>query len=132
MSSVLRVPSQIPVRAKYLIVDVSANPGLTAAAGEAFELSGTAMWPAEGRTIMLNTDLNTIALPVNLTQGQLYRDLGRQVVVVDAYSRHLAHFRAAQLVSGAASEGVPADYIPDVYICVWSATAGQVSVSRTG
>jgi hypothetical protein len=137
MSSVLRAPSQIPVRAKYLIVDVSANPGSSPSTGEAFTIDANKALPADNRTVILDSVLNAsgadkIATKYDLGHGHLYRDLGRQVVVVDVYSNHLAHFRAAQLVSGPASEGVPANYDTDVYICVWSAAAGQVAVSRTG
>jgi hypothetical protein len=137
MSSVLRAPSQIPVRAKYLIVDLSQNPaGTGASTGEAFDLSAGKSWPIDGngRSVMLDSELNSIAVRVDLLQGQLYRDLGRQVVVVNAYGDHLAHFRAAQIVSGPATEGVPASTNAgfELYVCVWSATAGQVSVTRTG
>lgn len=144
MSSVLRAPSQIPVRAKYLIVDLSLNiAGTTPSTGEAFVIDANKALPADSRTVIDAAVLDVasgaakIATRVNLTQGDLYRDLGRQVVVVNAMGDHLAHFRAAQLVSGPATEGVPAVSsvgFPgfELYICVWSATAGQVAVSRTG
>jgi hypothetical protein len=134
MSSVLRAYSQIPVRAKYLIVDISANPtGTSASTGEAFDLSAGLSWPSSAGSVMVDTELNKVAGRVDLLQGQLYRDLGRQVVVANADGVHLAHFRAAQRVSGPTTEGV--DFAGagfELFICVWSATAGQVSVSRTG
>ena len=140
MSSVLRVPSQIPVRAKYLIVDVSANPGVLPSTGEAFTIDANKALPADNRTVILDSVLNVtsgtskIATKYDLGQGQLYRDLGRQVLVVNAYGDHLAHFRAAQLVSGPDTEGVPSigSVGYELYICVWSAATGQVAVSRTG
>ena len=123
------------MRAKYLIVDISNNPaGTSASTGEAFDLSAGLSWPSSAGSVMVDTELNKVAGRIDLLQGQLYRDLGRQVVVVNASDVHLAHFRAAQLVSGPTTEGVP-DFAAagfELFICVWSATAGQVSVSRTG
>jgi hypothetical protein len=131
MSSVLAKLSQIPVRSKFLIVlrDISAgSSGLDAQGAAAFILDGT--WGVDIGTIALGADLDAIAEPAGITTGQLYRDLGRQIMVVDeATSAHLALFREAILQNSAANEGV---MDAPIWLCVWRADGTQVGVARTG
>jgi hypothetical protein len=134
MSSALAKFSQIPVRSKFLIVlrDLSAgSSGFDAQGAAAFTLDGT--WGVDIGTIALGADLDAIAAPAGITTGQLYRDLGRQIMVVDeTTSAHLALFREAILQNGAGSEG-PADATgATVWLCVWRADGTQVGVARTG
>jgi hypothetical protein len=131
MSSILRAPSQIPVRTKYFLVvasDVSANE---AADSPAFTLDGH--WPVTVGTIAMpasHVNDNATAQPV--TAGALYRDMGRQIIVADEDGVHLAHYRAAQLVNGAESEGVEGPPFSEIYLRVWGADGANVQVVRTG
>lgn len=131
MSSALAKISQIPVRSKFLIVlrDISAgSSGLDAQGAAAFSLTGT--WGVDIGTIALGADLDAIAAPAGITTGQLYRDLGRQIMVVDATGAHLALFREAIQQNSAANEGV--NYAsPSIWLCVWRADGSQVGVART-
>lgn len=74
------------------------------------------------------------------TSGQLYKDLGREIVRYDtlaAGAMKLAVYRQVQKVAGSGSEGVPASDIPitsatAIYVKVWDAAGTGVSVVRTG
>lgn len=124
MSSVLRSLSQIPVRSKFLIAlaDISGN-----------DLSGDsivdgASWPYSADSIV---DVSQL---VDLTQvaasaGDLFRDLGREILVVNG-SAHVALYREAMPMAGAATEGVGAN--ASVWIRVWAANGSGVKVARLG
>jgi len=131
MSSALAKLSQIPVRSKFLIVlsDISAGDGgFDADVAGAFTLTGT--WGVDVGTITTAAELNPIAAPAAITTGQLYRDLGRQIMVTDD-GAHLALFREAIQQNSAANEGV--NYAtPSIWLCVWRADGSRVGVARTG
>ena len=130
MSSILRHVAQIPVRTVFFLVlqDVSAG----ASASESSALTLDAPWPGPGTTVRDATTLDDNATPVALTQGALYRDLGRQIIVADDTNMgaHVAHYRAALLVNGASTEGVGA--FQEVYLRIWAADGTGVVVARTG
>lgn len=131
MSSIIRRISQIPVRTKYLLVvqtdTASANPSDS----PAFVLDSTASWPATVGTVAIpESVVNDNAVARGVAEGSLYRDLGRQIIIADESGMHLAHYRAALLMSNAAAEGVGA--FTEVYLRVWAADGDNVRVARTG
>lgn len=131
MSSIIRRIAQIPTRTKYLLVVASDLSENDAADSPAFVLDGA--WPVTMGTIAMPASaLNDVATARPLTAGALYRDMGRQIIVASdaAGAPHLAHYRAAQLVNGADSEGVGA--FSEIYIRVWAADGQNVAVARTG
>lgn len=133
MSSALAKFSQIPVRAKFLIVlrDLSAgSSGFDAQGAAAFSLDAGKQWGVDVGTIATGSDLDAVAAPAGLTTGHLYRDLGRQIMVVDAAGAHQALFREAIRQASADNEGV--NYAsPSIWLCVWRADGSQVAVART-
>ena len=69
--------------------------------------------------------------------GELYRDLGREVVIVSAYgagARKLAVYRQVAVMNGVTNEGVagPGDLTAYPYVKVWDAAGSGVTVARTG
>lgn len=134
MSSALAKFSQIPVRSKFLIVLSSTQVGqLDASGGAAFSLDEGEQWGVGTvGTIMTGAALDAVASGEALTVGQLYRDLGRQIMVVHATTgAHQALFREAIRQNSAANEGV--NYAtPSIWICVWRADGSNVAVARTG
>lgn len=135
MSSVLRHIAQIPVRTKYLLSVASFDPsGVEAADAAAFSLTGS--WPVTLGTIAMPASVvndNAAAVAISAT-GVLYRDLGRQIVVVDDFGTHLAVYREVQLVSGVDSEGVSGSFpgYGCLFVRVWGADGLNVNVARTG
>ena len=132
MSSALAKLSQIPVRSKFLVVlrDLSAgSSGLDAQGAAAFALDAGKQWGVDVGTVALGAALDAVAAPVGLTTGQLYRDLGRQVMVVNSAGAHQALFREAVLQNSAANEGILS---APIWMCVWRASGAQVAVARTG
>jgi hypothetical protein len=90
--------------------------------------------------------LSTVSVAVpspsfNIAGGSLLKDLGRQIVVVDATTGgHLKTYRQVQVMDGATSEGVSGSapdgngsYYNTAYVLVSSADAAAVvKVVRTG
>ncbi len=70
--------------------------------------------------------------------GELYRDLGREVVIVSTYGAgaiKLAVYRQVATMNSATNEGVvgPSDLTAYPYVKVWGANGGSaVTVARTG
>ncbi len=113
MSSVTSSFAQIAGRTKFLLARV--------------DLSG---YVVDGlNTVSTSISTSTV---VNITGGSLLKDLGRQIVVVDATTGgHLKTYRQVLIMDGAESEGV-GDAAP-VYVLVSSANAADVvKVVRTG
>jgi len=82
-------------------------------------------------------DLNTGVAESGGAVGDLYRDLGREVVIVSAYgagARKLAVYRQVAAMSSATNEGVvgPGDLTAYPYVKVWDAAGAGVTVARTG
>ena len=133
MSSALAKFSQIPVRAKFLIVLRTMNPGeFNPSSSAAFSLNEGEQWGIGSvGTVMLSDDLDMVAVPETITLGNLYRDLGRQVMTVNASGAHLALFREAIQQNSAINEGINIS-TPPIWICVWRADGTEVGVARTG
>jgi hypothetical protein len=132
MSSALAKFSQIPVRAKFLIILRGLQPGqFDADVAAAFSLEEGKQWGVDVGTVVAAAELNSIAAPVDLSGavGRLYRDLGRQIMVVDAAGAHQALFREAIRQASADNEGV---LEAPIWLCVWRADGSQVAVARTG
>jgi hypothetical protein len=75
---------------------------------------------------------------VGFSQGDLLKDLGREVVLVDTAGVHQALYREVQRVNGATTEGVGGIVDPldgpygTFFVKVWSADGLGVKVLRTG
>ena len=126
MSSLLRAPAQIPVRTKFLL-------GLSTLAAGADAFTSPAFTVDAGRSVtdvMTATTLDAAAAPAGIANGRVYRDLGRQVTVVDASRRRVAVYRCVQEQLNAATEGVQNG--TDLYVRVWAADGSNVNVARLG
>jgi hypothetical protein len=142
MSSVLRTFSQIPVRAKYLLVAASTG-GNAVITGDASQVSAFTLAAGAFLTV---TSVATVAdvsdgagyaivTDISGSNGILYKDLGRQITIYDpADHAHLAVFRQVQAIDGAETEGVcnAADYCAQTFVKVWGADGLGVVVVRTG
>ena len=135
MSSVLRYHSQIPARIRYFLAVGSYIPSES----EGFIDPGdSAITFPDGFTdsVILLESLTVNYVAFNA--GELLKDLGRTVLVVDSENRHIAQYRQVQRINGVASEGVggPSDPLDSAYGCffvkVWSADGQGVYVVRTG
>lgn len=144
--SVIRSISQIPPSVKYLeaVVDSISFSGedLTAYPGFSLPDGATVADISAAGSIVVDEDLNLrIVNSVTFSNqeatyplGTLFKDLGRQLLVVDAAGTHLALFRQVQLVNGADTEGV-GGVSPSwncLFVKVWSAAGTNVCVVRTG
>ncbi len=141
MSSVLKSYSQIPVRAKYLIgiaaaaaqktgVGADGVSAFSLAPGEHINVESLAMADAV-------TDAASYSGSVAVGAGKLFKDMGRQITVLDTDdATHLAVYRQVQIVDGATNEGVgggEADgFNANIYLRVWAADGLNVVVARTG
>jgi hypothetical protein len=123
MSSLLTSYSQIPGRIRFLVA------------------LGTTAHYVPNTSDSFNSIMNATAFTaaVSTTSGAvytLYRDLGKQVMLVDTSGRHQQLMRLVQRVRGNDTEGVPDDYegADRFYIRVWAddPAANPVTVSRTG
>jgi hypothetical protein len=136
MSSTLRKFSQIPVRDKYLLAIADYDPVGTPvpSATSAFTLAPGAH--INVTSIAMDLDVQDVGsyAPASVSATELYKDLGRQIVIFDANHNHVAVFRQVQLVSGVGTEGVCplSDRCANIYVKVWSADGTGVVVARTG
>lgn len=121
----LRAPSQIPVRSKFLIA-VDASVRGNGAVADASVISLTDGF----ETIMTAAEVNANFAATDFSQGALFRDLGRQVMVVNG-STHLALYREAMPQASAANEGINYSN-PPVWLRVWAADGSAVRVARLG
>ena len=149
MSSVTKSFSQIPVQTKFLTCFKDISGAETAGAGVGAD--GYAAFILDSGEFLNITSIatqddveNAAGFAVRggggnanqLSAGQLFKDLGRQITVLsntDA-ATHLALYRQVQLVSGATTEGVPDDaaYSANIYVRVWAADGQNVRVARLG
>lgn len=130
----MRKFSQIPVRTKYFLTVGSFTPD-PPAVGANYDDAALAFVVYPG-PIVENGALLEVPY-ASFTAGSLLKDLGRQVVIVDADGKHLAVYRQVQRVNGADTEGVGPAISPDgpygtFYVKVWSADGSGVLVVRTG
>ena len=121
----LRAPSQIPIRAKFLIATTASVSGQSDAESSVLSLTGGF------DSIMLAADVNSNFAATTFSAGALFRDLGRQVMVVDAAGAHLALYREAMPQANAAAEGI-ATIGGSVWLRVWAADGAAVRVARLG
>ncbi len=152
MSSTLRKFSQIPVRTKYLLV--ASNPigqqgpplpnfvfatasiigPFTASNYQPYTEVGSVRTLAELTTIYgAGTVISTVIGTDKI--GDLFKDMGRALTIVDASGNHLSTYRECQLVNGGGSEGVIDNsplYNATYYVRVWAADGSGVAVARTG
>lgn len=128
MSSALRSFSQIPVRSKFFIAidGVSGN-----------DLSGDSVvdgisWPYSEDSIIDVSQLVDLS-QATVSKGDIFRDLGRQVLVVSG-STHVALYREAMPQKGVGSEGIDSATMPNgsVWLRVWAANGSGVKVARLG
>jgi hypothetical protein len=143
MTSVLRRYDQISPRIRYFLVTVDpadapdSSGNLSSPEVFAFDVSQGLLDPV---TMVADISLNDLTpgappVAVDLTVGELYRDLGRSIYVINplgAGGLQVAIFRQVMPVSGSISEGIPADVTNSRYIKVWAANGGGVYVTRTG
>lgn len=127
MSSTLRSPSQIPVRSKFLISLTSNIPRVPGSASlyPAFTLDN---WPG---SISLAADIDAVGVPYFFDAGDLFRDLGRQIMIVDAAGAHVALYREAMPQNNGEAEGI-ATIGGSVWLRVWAADGSAVEVVRLG
>lgn len=125
MSSVQSAYAQIGPREKYLAVTAGAsNRVFTLNNGEVVTSSMNA------------TDFDAATTGATTTTGNIYRDLGKTVVVHDDDSLlAVAKYQKVQLVHGGTAgdtEGVGNYNAADAYLLVWQATGAAVGVARLG
>jgi hypothetical protein len=138
MTSVLRSPSQIGVRDKYLVAFADLSGGGEAGVGA----DGVAAFTLAAGTFSTVTSIALEATVTGasgyaeypITTGTLFRDMGRSITVRAADGDHLALYRNVQLVSGSTTEGVPSDaaYSANIYVRVWAADGANIVVARLG
>lgn len=130
MTSVLRSPSQIGVREKYLIslVDLSGSGTVVDDTCIAFALDVPQPLNAGVYTA---ASLPALYTGVYLAYGALYRDLGQEIVVIGADEKYLVRYRLAAPVSNVYAEGQQAPPA-NVWLRVWAASGAGVSVARMG
>ena len=132
MSSALRRFAQIPPRIGYFLVtgtfDTEGPVDLIDA--PALDLSGTTTIAS------LNTFVNVADMGANFDQmstsysGRLLKDLGQEIIIVDANSNHVARYRHVLLMDNAAAEGIGASR--NFLVRTWAADGNNVQVARTG
>ena len=124
MSSVLRASSQIPIRSKFLIAIASSVSGNAAADSSVISQE----WLG---SVVMAADVNAGASTQSFSAGALFRDLGRQMMVVDEIGAHVALYREAMSQANAGAEGI-ATIGGSVWLRVWAADGAAVRVARLG
>jgi hypothetical protein len=133
MSSTLRHHAQIAPRIGYFIA-------LSSTDTEGGELVDAPALDLSGATTLtsLNTFVNSADMATYFTQnsaigqGQLLKDLGQEIIIVDDSSNYVARYRNVLVVNGPGSEGIAASQTANVLVRVWAANGSGVVVSRTG
>lgn len=131
----MRKFSQIPVRTKYFLTLEAYEPA-PPAEGITYDDPALVFPAGYPGPIVEDGALGVVAYP-GFDAGVLLKDMGRQVVIVDAMANHLAVYREVQRVNGAATEGVGAPVGVDgpygtFFVKVWAADGSNVLVARTG
>lgn len=129
----MRTVAQIPARVKYL---VAVAEGATNTSN-ILDVSCFAFTCSEGRfpeSLISSADVSIVGInPEGISAGDLFKDLGRQLVVCDAATDlHTVVYREVQRVNGAGVEGVPSTYSTALFVRVWAASGLGVRVARTG
>ena len=133
MSS-LRSFSQIPVRTKFLVATTAYERG----EGASLESGDTTLSFPNGYPgpIVVDGTSGSFIYPAVL-QGELLKDMGRSMTIVNASGNHVAVFREVQRVNSAANEGVGPAGVDDAaygtfFIKTWAADGDGVIVVRIG
>jgi hypothetical protein len=135
MSSIQSSPAQIGGRVKYLTAIASGSAAFTHAALVAAIDGSGSLYAVRDLGGVINTnnatsfvgDISTTAY----TSGDQFRDMGKDFYV-QTNGVNVYHYRLAQPVDGATTEGVPAAYsTANVYVQVWAA-AGGADFVRSG
>ncbi len=136
----MRAHAQIPARIKFLLVvnpegEIAGLPSddlVNAFTVDSLPVTGTA--GVTNGTFFTDVDISGAPnyVVVELNPGFLYRDLGKQLTIINPTTKaHLAYFRLARIQNSATTEGV--DFADsNTWIKVWSATGQGVAVVRTG
>jgi hypothetical protein len=131
----MRALSQIPVRVQYLrAIQSYVPPELVGFIDPGDD--GVTFTDGYTESIILEESLRVNY--VAFSAGDLLKDLGREVAVVNAEGAHVARYREVQRVNGLSTEGVdgPVDPQDSAYGCffvkVWAADGSGVKVVRTG
>ena len=140
MSSTIRSPSQIGVRTKYLLAFADSSGARVSVDLNDIASFTLAPGTGAGNTIITIADLQNLGASArSVSKGELYRDMGRQILIVDDMGTHLTLYREVQLVSGPSTEGVdlegttPESYKANIFVRVWAAEGGyNVVVARLG
>lgn len=144
MSSNLRAFAQIPSTSRYLeVVRSVALGGITVPSDMAAfiindmtDLARAGDIVVEGTSQITGRGVNVAVVNQDLSGslGALYKDLGRQILIMDSSRRHVALFRQVQRVDGVGSEGVDAanPWASNIFVKVWAADSTNVVVARTG
>jgi hypothetical protein len=133
--SALRAPSQIGPRIKYLLTIAAYDP--PEPEGD-IDPGDSALTFDNGYPGAVVVEGSVVANYVDFAAGELLKDLGRQITLVDSAGKHLALYREVQRVNGASTEGVgglvdPADGpYGTFFVEVWSADGQGVKVVRVG
>lgn len=147
MSSNLRAFAQVPSTSRYLEVvrQAAAAAPTTPSDMAAFTIAAADLTTVgdivvENSSSQLTGKGTTITVTsVDLTAvgalGTLYKDLGRQILIVDTSRRHVALFRQVQLVDGVGTDGVngvAGIWNSNTFVKVWAADSTDIVVARTG
>ena len=86
--------------------------------------------------VIVDPSTNPALLPMNVVQGQLYVDTGRQFIVRDSTNSYdVAIYREVQIVAGPGAFGVGGDATNGyntIWAKVWSDSGQGILVVRTG
>lgn len=118
----MRSLSQIPAQSK-LLIGLQDVCGDTIAESSAFTINE---WPGTLTTLEY---INNNAIIYYNTTGALFRDLGRQMLIIAEDGSHRALFREAMPQDGVSTEGVGPT---SVWLCVWDAAGRQACATRLG
>lgn len=122
----MRAPTQIPVRTKFFL-------GISNTGGGG-ALSSAALRVAPGQSVkdvMTVAEFNAATQGLSIVVGRVYRDLGRQITVVDSANRRIIVWRCVQEQLDASAEGASLS-TTDIYVRVWAADGAYVDVARLG
>jgi hypothetical protein len=134
MSSATSSFAQKSGRSKFLVAIFASENSSTNTWGSAVTLPTSVTIP---KSIFTRTEFNALdADSYSFSAGALFKDLGREIVVVDDdNSLHRNVFRECMLVSGASSEGISSNEDDvRIFVKVYSSNGNYqtVVVARTG
>jgi hypothetical protein len=133
MSSVLRSLAQIAPRIGYFVaLQSSDTEGGAIADAPVLGLSGETMLADVESFVNVDDMPSLFVQDSTINQGRLLKDLGREIIIVDDESRHVARYRTVLYLNNAAAEGIATVRAPTRLVRVWAANGQGVIVARTG